>query len=80
LGTPFKVERMSGGSFNRVIGIAFSSPPASQYVIRIPRMALDPIEVQNIKDQVAVLLYLSAYLPVAKVVAYDCTAHNAIKS
>ncbi|CZR65602.1 uncharacterized protein PAC_15502 [Phialocephala subalpina] len=82
LGTPSEVDRMTGGGFNRVIGVALTSPDAqiSRYIIRIPRLPLDEVEVQNIKDQVAVLLYLSKYLPVAEVKAYDCTSENAIES
>jgi aminoglycoside phosphotransferase (APT) family kinase protein len=80
LGAPAEVERMAGGSFNRVIGVKFSSPSLSRYIIRIPRMTLDETEAHSIKDQVAVLLFLSAHLPVAKVAAYDCTTLNAIKS
>ncbi|RDW58787.1 hypothetical protein BP6252_13263 [Coleophoma cylindrospora] len=82
LGTPSEVERMTGGSFNRIVGVTFSSLPGqpSRYIIRVPRFPLDPIEVQNIKDQVAVLLFLSQYLPVPKVFVYDSTTDNAIQS
>lgn len=79
-GAPSEVERMTGGSFNRVIGLAFPTTPVVRYVLRISRLQLDPNEAQSIKDQVAVLLYLSTRLPVTKVAAYDCTIRNAIKS
>jgi len=82
LGAPSEVERMTGGSFNRIVGFAFSSPngQTSRYVIRIPRFPFNSTRAQNIGGRVAVLVYLSNYLPVAKVVAYNCTRENAIKS
>lgn len=81
LGTPDKIERMAGGSSNRIIGLRFSAESVSRYVLRIPRFVLDSDEVRTIKDQVSVLRYLSAHLlPVAKVAAYDCTTENAISS
>ncbi|KAF8862481.1 hypothetical protein BDZ45DRAFT_798984 [Acephala macrosclerotiorum] len=73
---------MTGSSFNRVIAIAFSSPACqiSRYIIRNPRLPLDEVEVQNIEDQANILLYLSKYLPAAKVKAYHRTTENAIGS
>ncbi|KUJ13248.1 uncharacterized protein LY89DRAFT_721299 [Mollisia scopiformis] len=81
LGAPSSITRMQGGCFNRVIGLSFSSKSVpSEYILHIPREPLEARERQSIKDQVAILLHLTAYLPVANVLAYDYTTENAILS
>ncbi|KAK0118053.1 hypothetical protein ONS95_012362 [Cadophora gregata] len=80
LGEPSEIERMEGGSFNRVVGLTFPSADKPQYVLRVPRYALNEEQAKDIKDQVSVQLHLSKYdsLPVATAVAYDSTTENAI--
>lgn len=79
-GTPSEIERIEGGSYNRIIGVAFSSSERHDYVLRIPRHVLDADEAHEIKDQVAVLRYLSRYdfLRVPSIAKYDLSKSNAL--
>jgi len=82
LGELLKIERMKGGSFNRVVGLTFPSPTQRDYVLRIPRSSLDEDQAHEIKDQVSVLLYLSqhGFLQVPRIAAFDITHNNALES
>lgn len=77
-GTP-RVERLKGGSYNRIIGVTFNGeqkhPPC---VIRIPRFRSDYPESQDIKNQLAILRAVESELPVAKARAYSLTPQNPI--
>ncbi|KAF7954024.1 uncharacterized protein EAE97_001422 [Botrytis byssoidea] len=75
LGEPSKIERMRGGSFNRVICLSLPSKDNQDYVLRIPRN-LDTNE--STRDQVAVLHYLAPLMPVPAVLAFDSTSDNVI--
>ncbi|KAF7910214.1 uncharacterized protein EAE98_012169 [Botrytis deweyae] len=75
LGEPSKVERMRGGSFNRVVCLSLPSKDNQDHVLRIPRN-LDTNE--STRDQVAVLHYLAPLMPVPAVVAFDSTSDNVI--
>jgi hypothetical protein len=83
-GEPSQVERMTGGGFNRITGLSFSDRPTSHYVLRVPRngtiMAFEKRVSEDIKDQAALLRYLSQFIPVASVAAFDSTKSNAIAS
>jgi len=81
-GVPVEVERMHGGSFNRVIGLYFESPEKKSCVLRIPRDALDEEDSHEISDQISVILHLAQYefLKVPSILAFDTTANNAVKS
>jgi hypothetical protein len=79
-GEPFQVLRMKGGSYNRIIGLEFASPRKQDYILRIPRNGTEFDKSEDIKDQVAILLYVSQFVPVASVAAYDSTQNNAIAS
>ncbi|KAH9220474.1 hypothetical protein DL95DRAFT_289579 [Leptodontidium sp. 2 PMI_412] len=81
-GEPTEVERMKGGSFNRIIGLSFDTPEKKQYILRIPREPYDETQDYEISDQVEVLLYLAQFdsLKVPSILAYDATTNNAIKS
>lgn len=79
-GEPSQVERMRGGSFNRVIGLTFSTRQPKDYILRIPRFGCESDSSEDIKDQVALLHYLSQFLPVASVAAFDSTRGNALGS
>jgi hypothetical protein len=80
-GEPSKIERMKGGGYHRVIGLTLPSGQKHDYVLRIPRSALDEVEMGEIKDQIAVTLYLSRYdfLHVPVIAAFDTTVNNALK-
>ncbi|TGO88811.1 hypothetical protein BPOR_0140g00030 [Botrytis porri] len=75
LGEPSKIERMRGGSFNRVVCLSLPSKDNQDYVLRIPRN-LDTNE--STRDQVAILHYLAPLMPVPAVVAFDSTSDNVI--
>ncbi|KAL5314863.1 hypothetical protein ACEPPN_017513 [Leptodophora sp. 'Broadleaf-Isolate-01'] len=81
-GEPTEVDRMKGGSFNRIIGLSFDTPEKKQYILRIPREPYDETQDYEISDQVEVLLYLAQFdsLKVPSILAYDATTNNAIKS
>lgn len=80
-GEPSEVERMKGGSYNRVIGLKFQN---RECVLRIPREVMhtgdDLQRVTDLKDQVVVLRYVSEFLPVPAIMAFDSTINNALGS
>lgn len=81
------IERMMGGSYNRVIGISIKkkdkgygdtqSPPYDNYVLRIPRF-----EDAHLDNQIGTLAYVRTHsdLPVPKVIAYDLSPDNVLGS
>lgn len=71
------IEKMHGGSFNRVSKLTLGS--GNQYVLRVPRRNEDETA-QNVKDQVAINSHVATLFPVPGIVAYDSTADNAIES
>lgn len=75
LGEPLKVERMTGGGYNRVIHLTLPSKDNQDYVLRIPRY---PDITESTKDQAAVLHYLAPMMPVPTVMAFDSTSDNAL--
>ena len=79
-GNPDEVIRMKGGSYNRVVGLKFLSRLPTDYVLRIPRTGIAGDKSQDIKDQVALLHFLSQCegVPVASIAAFDSTRENAI--
>jgi len=81
-GEPLEVERIHGGSSNRVISLSFPSGERQHCLHRIPREPLDEDQPYEISDQVSVLSYLSQYefLKVPSILAYDTTTNNAIGS
>jgi hypothetical protein len=81
-GEPSEVERMEGGSYNRIIGLTFASRDQQRFILRIPRKPLDESQPWEISDQISVLLYLSQFdfFKVPSIVAYDLTTNNSIAS
>ncbi|TEY46848.1 hypothetical protein BOTCAL_0312g00050 [Botryotinia calthae] len=84
LGEPSTIERMNGGSYNRVIGLSFQSDSGIQRrILRIPR-AWDPkwSKQADIQAQVEITMWLQrfAFLRVPKVLAIDTTAANFLRS
>lgn len=77
----FTIERMHGGSFNRVIGITVPSMSGNileeNYVLRIPRF--DRIRME---PELATLFFMRSYtaIPVPEVIAYDLTTENPINN
>ncbi|TVY37866.1 hypothetical protein LOCC1_G007395 [Lachnellula occidentalis] len=81
-GEPSNVERMEGGSFNRIIGLTFASSNNPNCILRIPRYVMGDHQVNEISDQVSLLRYLSTFdfLGVPSILAYDFTTKNALGS
>ena len=80
LGEPTHTDDIQGGSINRVIGLAFAKYPGQEYVVRIPRLGETIDDPDFIEDGVAILRYLTQFLPVPSVLAYDLTQINALRS
>lgn len=75
----FLVERLSGGSFNRIIGITVTkanSQVANRYILRVPRF-----ETARPEREVAIVEYVrqSSGIPVPEIVATDFTENNPLK-
>ena len=75
----FRVERLSGGSFNRIIGITVTKPQSQDsvpYILRVPRF-----ESARPDREVAILEYVRHHsaIPVATIVAMDFTKNNSLK-
>lgn len=78
LGEPV-IERMQGGSFNRVAKLTLKS--GDQCVLRVPRFGnCSEKTAENVKDQIAINSYVATHLPVPGIIAYDTTVDNAIES
>ncbi|KAG4432346.1 hypothetical protein IFR05_012165 [Cadophora sp. M221] len=76
---PSKIEPMKGGSFNRIIGVKFSTVPKTDYILRIPRYEWDEDQAHEIVDQVAVHLHLSTYnIHSPKIAGWDATTNNSL--
>ena len=76
----FTVERMTGGTFNRVIGITVIDPNADrpeQLILRVPRIAW----MSRPDRDVATLRYVRQHssIPVADVKAFDFNSDNPLK-
>ncbi|KAL3475437.1 hypothetical protein BJX99DRAFT_158291 [Aspergillus californicus] len=74
------IERMSGGGFNRIIGVSVTSDehsPVRQYILRVPRF-----EAAELNRDIAPLRLLGqqSNIPVPTVVAFDATSHNVLES
>ncbi|KAL8676516.1 MAG: hypothetical protein Q9224_007279, partial [Gallowayella concinna] len=72
----FEVERLKGGSYNRIIGI--KTPPSTgesegRYILRIPRF-----EIAQQQREIAILRYVQKHtsIPVAEVIFSDSTTQN----
>ena len=77
----FLIERMTGGSYNRVIGITIISADGKdpiQVVLRLPRHIPDA----NLERDIAILQYVRQHstIPVPEVQAFDFTSNNPVNS
>ena len=79
-GKPEHIERMSGGAYNRIIGLRFVSGIHQECVLRVPRREELPGDSIEISDQISLLKYLSqnGFPQVPSVLAYDLTTNNAL--
>ena len=80
LAKDFIVERMTGGTFNRVIGIKVIDPSVDrpeQLILRVPRIAW----MSRPDREVATLRYVRQHssIPVADVKAFDFNCNNPLK-
>lgn len=76
----FTVERMTGGTFNRVIGITVIDPDANrpeQLILRVPRIGW----MSRPDREVATLRYVRQHssIPVADLKAFDFSSDNPLK-
>ena len=76
----YSLERMKGGSFNRIIGIdGFGTDPLNRtrLILRVPRWEDDRID-----REVATLRFIRSRttIPVPSVFAFDITSNNALNS
>lgn len=74
------LERMKGGSFNRIIGFSIQEAykaERSEFVLRIPRF-----DSAQVLDDLAPLQFVHQLsdLPVPEVVSFDCTTNNVLES
>lgn len=72
----FRIERLGGGAFHRVIGLTQRQPGVEEarYILRIPRF-----DSARVDDEIAALYYLSrTTIPVPAVIAFDKTGDNAL--
>ncbi|KAL8845685.1 MAG: hypothetical protein Q9221_009160 [Calogaya cf. arnoldii] len=75
----FVVEKLRGGSYNRIIGI--KTPPSTgeaegSYILRIPRF-----EFAQQAREMAIVRYVRQHtsIPTAEIIFYDSTAENSLK-
>jgi len=80
--TDIRVERLKGGGFNRVIGLARQSPGAQpgdegQFILRVPRF-----EAAKVGNQVAILDFIHQHtaIPAPEVLTFDETEGTDIGS
>ena len=76
----FLIERMRGGSYNRVTGITILDPNGKEenrFVLRVPRIPWDSTP----EREVAILRYVRQYtsIPIPEVIAVDYTSNNSLK-
>ena len=79
----FLIERLAGGTYNRIIGITAKDTGIDgprNFVLRIPRPLM--ADFGYIEREVAILRYVrqNSTLPVADVIKFDPTTNNPLKS
>ncbi|KAL8714636.1 MAG: hypothetical protein Q9220_001585 [cf. Caloplaca sp. 1 TL-2023] len=78
----FVIERMKGGSFNRIIGIDVPHPDANRvpdrYILRVSRFDLEDTQQQR---ETAIIRYVQEHtsIPTAEIVFTDPTSDNPLK-
>lgn len=79
----FTIERLAGGTYNRIVGITVKDSGTNvpkRLVLRIPRPYLAAYG--SIGREVAILRYVrqNTTLPVADIISFDATANNPLES
>lgn len=79
----FIIERLAGGTYNRIVGITVKNSgidDPQKFVLRVPRPQM--AEFGYIEREVAILRYVrrNTTLPVADVISFDATANNSLES
>ena len=79
----FDIERLAGGTYNRIIGITVKGPgirDPKNVVLRVPRPQM--ADFGHIEREVAVLRYVGqkTTLPVAEIISFDPTINNPLES
>lgn len=79
----FTIERLSGGTYNRIIGMKISdlsNKKLEDLILRIPRANM--AEFSYIEREVAILRYIrqKTTLPVADIISFDSTHNNPLDS
>ena len=79
----FVIERLTGGTYNRIIGITVkdaSNIDSKNFVLRVPRPLM--ADFGYIEREVAILRYVrrKTALPVADIISFDPTKGNSLKS
>lgn len=79
----FIIERLAGGTYNRIAGIAVKDAAVKDlkhFVLRVPRPGM--AELGHIEREVAIVRYVrqNTTLPVADVLSFDATADNPLDS
>ena len=79
----FIIERLAGGTYNRIVGITVKDAgmmDPNQFILRIPRPQM--AEFGYIEREVAIVRYVRQHttLPVADIIGFDATANNPLDS
>ncbi len=79
----FIIERLAGGTYNRITGITVKDPKISEpksFILRVPRPEMAGFG--HIEREVAILRYIreTTSLPVADIVSFDPTINNPLGS
>ena len=79
----FIIERLAGGTYNRIAGIAVKDAAVKDlkhFILRVPRSGM--VELGHIEREVAIVRYVrqNTTLPVADVLSFDATADNPLDS
>ncbi len=83
LETSYNIERMNGGTYNRVIGIRvdnYSTKEPKQLILRVPRANMAGLS--YIEREVAIMRFVrqKTALPVAEIISFDPTNNNPLDS
>ena len=79
----FIIERLAGGTYNRIVGITVKDAgvnDAKHFVLRVPRPQM--ADFGYMEREVAILRYVrqNTSIPIADVISFDATARNPLES
>lgn len=76
---PRQLQHGRGGAYNRIILVTYTREAQQHHcVLRMPRFVMDAEEAEEIKEQAAIIRFVSRFLSVPTVLAYDATTNNSI--